>query len=282
MVQAQREPNTGPARPDDGMKGLLDLFSRNPTPARVTTHALGQRQRPALFRLLVEGYRRFGFYADVPTTWGLDHDPRDQPGAAKRFPTLRDLKDSVWRRLVMMKMGQTQTTTAALEKVVTLAKRRAHLRKRLKTAEGEEHDKIEAALTKARSEASEAFAEGLEQIDIGTELEELILWNNADGVQSLFDGLEGLDNSGIFRGTPSVFPRGVTVHDYNIKALDVAEQQLFVDCLMERLYVGAKQRGESDGPVEFIIIDEADVFTCDDPDHIINKGMRGSLCSGVR
>ena len=29
--------------------------------------ALGQRQRPALFRLLVEGYRRFGFYADVPT-----------------------------------------------------------------------------------------------------------------------------------------------------------------------------------------------------------------------
>ena len=92
--------------------------------------ALGQRQRPALFRLLVEGYRRFGFYADVPTTWGLDHDPRDQPGAAKRFPTLRDLKDSVWRRLVMMKMGQTQTTTAALEKVVTLAKRRAQLRKR--------------------------------------------------------------------------------------------------------------------------------------------------------
>ncbi len=243
--------------------------------------ALGQRQRPALFRLLIEGYRRFGFYADVPTTWGLDHDPRDQPGAAKRFPTLRDLKDSVWRRLVMMKMGQTQTTTAALEKVVTLAKRRAQLRKRLKTAEGEEHDKIEAALAKARSEASEAFTEGVEQIDAGTELEEFILWNNADGVQSLFDRLEGLDNSGIFRGAAPVFPRGVTVHDYNIKALDVAEQQLFVDCLMERLYVGAKQRGESDGPVEFIIIDEADVFTCDDPDHIINKMVKETRKFGV-
>ena len=210
--------------------------------------ALGQRQRPALVRLLVEGYQRFGFYADVPTTWGLDHDPRDQPGAAKHFPPLRDLKDSVWRRLVMMKMGQTQTTSAALEKVVTLAKRRAQLRKRLKTAEGEEHDRIKAALVKARSEASEAFAEGLEQIDTGTELEEFILWNNAEGMQSLFDRLEGLDNSGIFRGAPPAFPRGVTVHDYNIKALDVAEQQLSVDCLMERLYVGAEQRGESDGP----------------------------------
>jgi len=181
----------------------------------------------------------------------------------------------------MMKMGQTQTTTAALEKVVTLAKRRAQLRKRLKTAEGEEHDKIEAALVKARSEASEAVTEGLEQIDTGTELEEFILWNNAEGVQSLFDRLEGLDNPGIFRGAPLVFPRGVTVHDYNIKALDVAEQQLFVDCLMERLYVGAKQRGESDGPVEFIIIDEADVFTCDDPDHIINKMVKETRKFGV-
>ena len=80
----------------------------------------------------------------------------------------------------MMKMGQTQTTTAALEKVVTLAKRRAQLRKRLKTAEGDEYGKIEAALVKARSEASEALTEGLEQIDTGTELEEFIVWNNAD------------------------------------------------------------------------------------------------------
>ena len=38
MAQAPRKPNTGPARPDDGLKGLLDLFSRNPTPARVTMH----------------------------------------------------------------------------------------------------------------------------------------------------------------------------------------------------------------------------------------------------
>ena len=38
MAQTQRKPSIGPARPDDGMKGLLDLFSRNPTPARVTMH----------------------------------------------------------------------------------------------------------------------------------------------------------------------------------------------------------------------------------------------------
>jgi hypothetical protein len=38
MAQTQRKPQSGSAASDDGMKGLLDLFSRNPTPARVTMH----------------------------------------------------------------------------------------------------------------------------------------------------------------------------------------------------------------------------------------------------
>ena len=38
MAQTERKPNAGSARPDDGMKGLLDLFSRSPTPARMTLH----------------------------------------------------------------------------------------------------------------------------------------------------------------------------------------------------------------------------------------------------
>ena len=236
--------------------------------------ALGQRQRPALFRLLVEGYRRFGFHADDPRTWTLDHDPRDRPGLVKRYPTLKDLKSSVWTRLVMMRLGQTQAAAAALDKVLTLAKRRSKLCRQQKASGDEGQGTLDAALAKARSEARDAFAEGLERIDSGEELEELILWNNAGGVQSLFDRLEALDMAGLFKGQPAPFPPDVCVHDYNIQALDLREQQLFTDCLMERLYVGAKQRGECDGPVEFVVIDEADCFTTDDPEHIINRMVK--------
>ena len=243
--------------------------------------ALGQRQRPALFRLLVEGYRRFGFHADDPRTWTLDHDPRDRPGLVKRYPTLKDLKSSVWTRLVMMKLGQTQTAAAALDKVVTLAKRRSKLCKQQKAAGDEGLEKLDAALAKARSEARDAFAEGLEKIDTGEELEELILWNNADGIQSLFDRLEALDMAGLFKGQPPTFPPDVCVHDYNIQALDLREQQLFTDCLMERLYVGAKQRGECDSPVEFVVIDEADCFTTSDAEHIINRMVKELRKFGV-
>lgn len=38
MAQTQRKPGSGSPSSDDGMKGLLDLFSRNPTPTRVTMH----------------------------------------------------------------------------------------------------------------------------------------------------------------------------------------------------------------------------------------------------
>ena len=38
MAPIQRRPQSGSATSDDGMKGQLDMFSRNPTPARVTMH----------------------------------------------------------------------------------------------------------------------------------------------------------------------------------------------------------------------------------------------------
>ncbi len=38
MARTVRKPAPGPLQSDDGMKGLLDLFSRNPTLVRVTLH----------------------------------------------------------------------------------------------------------------------------------------------------------------------------------------------------------------------------------------------------
>lgn len=243
--------------------------------------ALGQRQRPALFRLLVEGYARFGFLPDDPRTWTLAYDPRGRKDLVKRYPTLLDLKESVWKRLVAMKLGQPGTTTAALEKVCVLARRRAQLRKRRDASDGEDLDKIEAALSKAREEASAAFAEAMDRMDTGCELEEFVHWDNVAGVQSLYDRLAALEMAGIFKGDPPSFPSETVVHDYDIKSLLQGEQQLFVDCLLERIYVGAKLRGESEGPVEFVVIDEADVFTTDDADHIVNKSVKELRKFGV-
>ena len=38
MASTARKPGTGPTASDDGMKGLLNLFVRDPKPMRVTLH----------------------------------------------------------------------------------------------------------------------------------------------------------------------------------------------------------------------------------------------------
>lgn len=306
--------------------------------------ALGPKQKTALFRLVIDLYKRHGFLMDDPRTWTLDYDPRQirvkvvvaRPGmialpgldwfdksedektalkrdygvkfnaetkcwevqenhplasdaaeqwgssGVKRFPTLADVRRHLWDRLVMMKTGQSAPAIRALHKVMSLATKRARLRSRKLNDAGEEDlDKLEGMLGKARTESIEAFQEGMERVDSGAELEELLLWDSADAVKGLFDRIEALDRSGIFKGEPPPFDLSVPIWHYNIKSLSDPEQMLFVDVLLERIFMEAKSRGEADGPDTFILLDEAHKFVVDDGDHIINRLVKESRKFGV-
>ena len=306
--------------------------------------ALGPKQKTALFRLVIDLYKRHGFMIDDPRTWTLAYDPRqvrvkvvvarpgmialpgldwfdksedeknalkrdygvrfngetkcwevqeghalaadaaEQWGASgvKRFPTLSDVRRHLWDRLVMMKTGQSAPAIRALDKVMSLATKRARLRSRKLNEAGEEDlDKLEGMLGKAQQESIAAFQEGMEKVDSGQELEELLLWDSADAVKGLFDRIEALDRSGIFKGEPPPFNLNVPIWHYNIKSLSDDEQLLFVDVLLERIFMEAKSRGEADGPDTFILLDEAHKFVVDDGDHIINRLVKESRKFGV-
>lgn len=306
--------------------------------------ALGPKQKTALFRLVIDLYKRHGFMIDDPRTWTLANDPSlvrvktvvARPGmialpgldwfdksedektalkrdygvrfngeakcwevqeghalaaeaakrwgsnAVKRFPTLADVRRHLWDRLVMMKTGQSAPAIRALDKVMSLASKRARMRSRKLNEAGEEDlDKLEAMLGKAQQESIEAFQEGMEKIDSGQELEELLLWDSADAVKGLFDRIEALDRSGIFKGEPPPFDLSVPIWHYNIKSLSDSEQMLFVDVLLERIFMEAKSRGEADGPDTFIFLDEGHKFVVDDGEHIINRLVKESRKFGV-
>lgn len=306
--------------------------------------ALGPKQKTALYRLLVDLYSQFGFFADDPSSWSLDHDPRkprtapaavaregyhllpgldwfalsetertelkrefgltfnggaskwevplDHPRASeaidrwgtggKRHPTLQDLKRHLYQRLVAVKTGQSTFAVRALDKVMTLATKRARLRTRkLKAADQEELDKVEGQLSKAREEALDAYMQGMERLDSGKELDELILWDGADAIRGLFDRVEALDRAGIFRGKPPPFDDKVPIWNYDIKSLSDEEKQLFVDTLLERIFIEAKSRGEATGPDTFIVIDEAHLFVSPEGDHIINRLVKEARKYGI-
>ena len=306
--------------------------------------ALGPKQKTALFRLVIDLYKRHGFLMDDPATWTLDYDPRQvrvrvvvaRPGmialpaldwfdkndeekdtlkrkygvrfngetkcwevpdshplaaeardawgsnGAKRFPTLADVRRHLWDRLVMMKTGQSAPAIRALDKVMSLASKRARLRTRKLSMAGEEDmEKLEATLAKAQAESLEAFQDGMERVDSGQELEELLLWDSADAIKGLFDRIEALERSGIFKGEPPPFDLSVPIWRFNIKSLSDDEQMLFVDVLLERIFMEAKSRGEADGPDTFIFLDEAHKFVVDDGEHIINRIVKESRKFGV-
>lgn len=221
---------------------------------------------------------------EIPQDHPLVNDAVEQWGnsGVKRFPTLADVRRHLWGRLVMMKTGQSAPAIRALDKVMSLASKRARLRSRkLNDAAAQDLDKLEGMLDAARKDAMEAFGDGMEKVDSGQELEDLLLWDSADAVKGLFDRIEALDRSGIFKGEPPPFDLSVPIWRYHIKTLSDAEQMLFVDVLLERIFMEAKSRGEADGPDTFILLDEAHKFVVDDKDHIINRLVKESRKFGI-
>lgn len=106
--------------------------------------------------------------AEAVAKWG--------PLEGKRFPTLSDVRRHLWERLVMMKTGQNAPAIRSLEKVMSLAKSRARVLVRKQNAAGQEDMvKLDAMLVKAQEEAIDAFTDGIQKIDSGDELEELLL-----------------------------------------------------------------------------------------------------------
>lgn len=318
------DPEGGPRRRANSFVSLMERQG-----------ALGARQRTALFRLLMDLYRRHGFHAEDPRTWSLDFDPRPprktrqpieaRPGKIllpgldwfefsdserqnlkqlysltfnsnsrcwecpqdhqlareafdkwggdhkKRQPTLSDLKHLLWDRLVAMKMGQSAPAVRSLEKVMSLAQRRNRLANQRNKAEQQNLDDIEDKLAKAREESLEIYKNGLEQIDSGKELEELIIWDNSDAIKSLYDRIESLEACGIFKGDPAPFDAATPIWRYNIKSLTDEEQQLFVEVLLERVFADIKAKGEATGPDTFVLLDESVKFIVHDNDHVINR-----------
>lgn len=237
---------------------------------------LGDKQKGALFRLLIELYRRYGFELENPRTWGLDYDPRTWATANKRHPTLQDLTKAVWEKCVALKLGATGSAVRKFEEVVKLQKTLHGLR--LKKARLED---VEVKLEKAKKAFMEAMGTALTTMETGEELQELIAWDSFDVVKGIHDRMVSLEQSGIFKGNPPRFDVAKKVWRYDIAPLSRAESQFFVDCLLTKIFRHAKARGEAEGPDTVIVIDEASIFVDKDGDHIINILIREGRKFGV-
>lgn len=237
---------------------------------------LGDRQRVALNRLIMDLFKSYGFEPSDPKTWGLDYDPRNWAKSAKRFPTMSDLKTYTMRKLKTMKFGASTGTIVELDKL----SREIAKFNRLRTDQAK-GQATPLDLAKQRQKCVELFSAGLEKMESGTEIEDLLAWDSVEAVKGLYDRIEALEASGVFKGSRPDFPDDKPVRRYDISALNRDEQQMFVDTMLADLFFKAKQSGQTDGLVEIVIIDEAAIFIDEDPDHIINVVYREARKFGL-
>lgn len=127
------------------------------------------------------------------------------------------------------------------------------------------------SLEKAKDKAIDSFTAYAESIVTGRELGDVIKYDSTDVLKSVVDKIENLNAIGIFKSTPPPFDKNNPVWRYNVKALSFSERKLFALFKLEEIFARAIQRGEQDDICEIVILDEAHIYTDDDPENIINN-----------
>lgn len=143
-------------------------------------------------------------------------------------------------------------------------------------------DALESDLEKAKEKTISAFTEYANAITTGRELDDLIKYSSTDVLKSVIERLENLSSIGIFKPSQPPFDPSAPIWRYNLRALSLEERKLFVLFKLEDLFLKAVERGESHGEIlDIIFLDEAHIYSDDDPENPINTIAKEARKFGV-
>lgn len=214
---------------------------------------LGSKQEAALRNLLTDLFAANGFYEGDANSWKINDGIKRK--REKKNPTMEDAVRYASAKNKALLLGTDNKTISSLEKVY---KKKNQIYKKLKAINKEgdagEIDVLKAEFRKLADECIELFSEHLKNLETGTVL----------------DRLENMNSSGIFDPVPPNFDRYNPIWRYDIKSLSQDEKKLFVTFMLERIFMGAVQRGVQDDLVEIVVLDEAHLFLTDEAENPAN------------
>ncbi|MBT5492396.1 ATP-binding protein [bacterium] len=227
-----------------------------------TGRKLGSKQEPVLSNLVEDLYATKGFYRNIPDSWDIRKEVRKNPASKKEYPTINDLRVFAEYKLDQMLIGSDGKATQALEKL------NKEYQKLQKTNKSKDVD--EAKLDESKRACIDLYQEFINSIETGSELKDILKYDKAETIRSVYERIKTIEDSGIFKNKKPNFDRSKPIKRYDIKTLIKEEQKMFVDVLLEMIFVKAKENGQVDEPQTFIVIDEAHIFINDEDSHIIN------------
>lgn len=254
-----------------------------------SSHRLGARQEAALRRLVEDIYTKNGFDANDYRTW----DPLNNPSVKGRsrshgvYPNISDLRNYVlykYKQLMTGAGGEAFKSFQDLNKTIKSLNRML-IRTHNHVAEENNFEYLSkedsAKIDKLKNKAAEQYRDAIFKTTTGDEINDLLRYTDISTIESLVDRIDHLDKSGIFKDSPPNFGRYKEIQTYDIHSLGRDEQKMFVDVLLEDLWLEQKSYGPVKQPNTFIIMDEASIFVNDEADHIINILIREARKFGL-
>ena len=182
----------------------------------------------------------------------------------RTYPTLRDVADYCKRLHEERFLGSDQRAVRALgfmhRKAQALQRKMMEAMKNKHFDHGVDED-FEAELELARQKAKEAYAEYVDAVQTGVELETLMKYDSADVLKSVMDRLQNLLAAGIFKTAAPPFDPQASVWRYKLNALSSEEKKMLVLFNLQELFYKAVQRGERSDVVEVVVLDELGTYT---------------------
>jgi hypothetical protein len=218
-------------------------------------------------------------YAGDITRWKPAHKPRT-------YPTVEDVLHYAQRLYQERYLGTDQKAVLALTYLNKRAQ--AYHKKllkaaRLRTWTGTSEFDVEERemLEEARKDAVQAFTLYAESVQTGLELNSLLKYDSPDVLKSVVDRLSNLKRTGIFKDATPPFDPSKPVWRYKLNAFSQEEKKMFVLFTLQNIFARAVERGETNGIVEVVVLDELGTYTSS-ADKDDGDGIIGVICREAR
>ncbi len=255
--------------PDEDFGGVRKRIQTFLKALNDTSRKLGTKQEAVLRNILIDVYAANGFLEKNPKTWKLNDGI--QRKHEKRNPTLEDVSRFATFKLNSIFLGTNNKAMACFEKLNKTVLRKTSMNKSYARAYTEaEKTEIEEKIKELSKECIDLYTESINNLKTGAEFSDLMKYDSKDVLKSVCERIENLTAIGIFKSTPPPFDNKNNIWRYDIKALSMDEKKLFVNFLLEDIFMKSKARGVQSGIKEMIVLDEAHIFFNDDPENIIN------------
>lgn len=203
-------------------------------------------------------------------------------------PSVEEVLIYAKRLYVQSFLGSDQNAIMNLEvfnKAASAYQRKALTLARMGRTESDPTNKDELdALDKFGKKAVLSYANFVESVRTGFELESLMKYDSTDVLKSVVDRLETLVSTGLFKSKNIPFDPNASVWRYKLDPLRTQEKLMFVLFRLEELWDAARERGQCDDVVDVFVMDEFGIYATtasSDKDNIINVLAQESRKYGI-